>query len=131
MTGKIDAIKMDTERLKEDKLKMDDMQYRLVSIENMVKEGNEIAEFNRYLFDAMVEKVVVGEGDVPYKIKSKSTPRPSRNMRRMHPNTSSRKRSAGPSTEKRTYRKQTTLKKVSYPIKATHTENACLLTLKK
>ena len=69
MTGKIDAIKMDIERLKEDKLKMDDMQYRLASIETMVKDGNEITEFNRYLFDAMVEKMVVGEGDDPYKIK--------------------------------------------------------------
>lgn len=69
MTGKIDAINMDIERLKADKLKMDDMQSRLASIETMVKGGNEITEFNRCLFDAMVEKVVAGEGDDPYKIK--------------------------------------------------------------
>lgn len=31
--------------------------------------GNEIKEFNRHLFEKMVEKVIVGEGDDPYKIK--------------------------------------------------------------
>ena len=42
---------------------------KLSPIESMVKEGNEIKEFNRHLFETMVEKVIVGEGDDPYKIK--------------------------------------------------------------
>lgn len=42
---------------------------KLSPIESMVKEGNEIKEFNRHLFEAMVEKVIVGEGNDPYKIK--------------------------------------------------------------
>lgn len=42
---------------------------KLSPIESMVKEGNEIKEFNRHLFKTMVEKVIVGEGDDPYKIK--------------------------------------------------------------
>lgn len=35
----------------------------------MVKEENEIKEFNRHLFETMVEKVIMGEGEDPYKIK--------------------------------------------------------------
>lgn len=42
---------------------------KLSPIESMVKEGNEIKEFNRHLFETIVEKVIVGEGDDPYKIK--------------------------------------------------------------
>lgn len=42
---------------------------KLSPIESMVKEGNEIKEFYRHLFETMVEKVIVGEGDDPYKIK--------------------------------------------------------------
>lgn len=42
---------------------------KLSPIESMVKEGNEIKEFNRHLFETMVEKVIVGEGEDPYKIK--------------------------------------------------------------
>lgn len=42
---------------------------KLSPIESMVKEGNEIKEFNRHLFKTMVEKVIVGEEDDPYKIK--------------------------------------------------------------
>lgn len=43
---------------------------KLSPIESMVKEGNEIKEFNRYLFETMVEKVIVGEEEEdPYKIK--------------------------------------------------------------
>lgn len=42
---------------------------KLSPIESMIKEGNEIKEFNRHLFKTMVEKVIVGEEDDPYKIK--------------------------------------------------------------
>lgn len=42
---------------------------KLSPIESMVKEGNKIKEFNHHLFETMVEKVIVGEGDDPYKIK--------------------------------------------------------------
>lgn len=42
---------------------------KLSPIEIMVKEGNEIKEFNRHQFKTMVEKVIVGEGDDLYKIK--------------------------------------------------------------
>lgn len=69
LTGRINAVTMDIERLKGDKAKMDDMHEKLSSIESMIKEGNEIKEFNRYLFETMVEKVIVGEVDDPYKIK--------------------------------------------------------------
>ena len=69
VTGRINAVTMDIERLKDDKAKMDDMHEKLVSIESMIKEGSELKEFNRYLFETMVEKVIVGEGDDPYKIK--------------------------------------------------------------
>lgn len=67
--GKISAIKKDLERLKEDKAKSDDMKANVDSIASIIKAGNEITEFNRYLFECTVDKVVVGEGDDPYKVK--------------------------------------------------------------
>jgi len=67
--GKISAIKKDLERLKEDKAKSDDMKANVDSIALLIKAGNEITEFNRYLFECTVDKVVVGEGDEPYKVK--------------------------------------------------------------
>lgn len=39
------------------------------SIASLIKAGNEITEFNCYLFECTVDKVVVGEGDDPYKVK--------------------------------------------------------------
>lgn len=59
----------DIERLKGDKAKMDDMRNKLSSIGSMIKKGDEIREFNRYLVETMAEKAIVGEGDDPYKIK--------------------------------------------------------------
>ena len=69
----------------------------------MVKEGNEIKEFNRHLFETMVEKVIVGEGDDPYKIKFFLKTKP------MRPSTSSRTKSARRSKELRINSKQPTL----------------------
>lgn len=69
VTGRINAVTKDIERLKGDKAKMDDMRNKLSSIGSMIKKGNEIREFNRYLVETMVEKAIVGERDDPYKIK--------------------------------------------------------------
>lgn len=69
LIGKINAVSSDLERLKADKETFDSKMENIKSIESMIKEESEITTFDRYLFEIAVERVAIGEGDDPYKIK--------------------------------------------------------------
>lgn len=67
--GRINAVNADLEMLKADKEAFDSKVEKIKLIEAVIKEGNEITTFDRYLFEVTVERVVVGEENDPYKIK--------------------------------------------------------------
>lgn len=69
LTGKINAIDMNLEKLKEDQTKRNEMEEKLASIKELFKNGNTIKEFDTYLFNALVDRVEVEDGDDHYKIK--------------------------------------------------------------
>ncbi len=69
VVGRINAVNADLEMLKADKEVFDSKVEKIKLIEAVIKEGNEITTFDRYLFEVTVERVVVGEENDPYKIK--------------------------------------------------------------
>ena len=69
IVGMINAMNADLEMLKADKEAFDSKVEKIKLIEAVIKEGNEITTFDRYLFEVTVEYVVVGEENDPYKIK--------------------------------------------------------------
>lgn len=69
IVGRINAVNADLEMLKADKEAFDSKAEKIKQIEAVIKEGNEITTFDRYLFEVTVERVVVGEENDPYKIK--------------------------------------------------------------
>lgn len=69
IVGRINALNADLEMLKADKEAFDSKVEKIKQIEAVIKEGNEITTFDRYLFEVTVKRVVVGEENEPYKIK--------------------------------------------------------------
>lgn len=69
IVGRINAVNANLEMLKADKEAFDSKVEKIKLIEAVIKEGNEITKFDRYLFEVTVEHVVVGEENDPYKIK--------------------------------------------------------------
>lgn len=69
IVGRINAVNANLEMLKADKETFDSKVEKIKLIEAVIKEGNEITTFDRYLFEVTIERVVVGEENDPYKIK--------------------------------------------------------------